>query len=789
MRPGAVTLLSTATALLLLAGGTRAQSFPGAATARLSGFGSSLAVGDGEVLVGEPNNTMRPGTVYLYRRAAGGWTEQSRLQAGDARDGDGFGAALALDGATLVIGASNQNDGRGAVYIFSKSGAEWRQAARLVAADAATGSNFGRSLAIAGDEVLVGATGHAEAAGTVFRFRRGADGAWTAAGRIDASDAAPRSAFGATIAVDGDALAVAAPSADGNAGAVYTFRRQGDAWVPGVRLAPSGGAQGDRFGSSLRFVSGHLLAGAPGMDNRTGAVIAYRADPQTGDWRETIRLRPFDARPQMGFGAAIAGAAGSVWVGGGGAAYVVEYDDAGDFTGVRKVRSEAGAFSGALAARGDVAAAGMPGLDFGAGAAVIFDRGERTDLWASRSVVMSEPEGVPAMTGSKVDCAGNKVGVFDCSGVDLLGFLPVSAISSTRGTQLNDIWGWTDPGTGREYALVGRFDGTSFVDISDPSNPVWVGDLPRTTGANASAWRDIKVYRDHAYIVSDGAGAHGMQVLDLTRLRQYRGTPLKLTEDAHYDRINSVHNIVINEQTGYAYAVGSSSGGETCGGGLHMIDIREPENPKFAGCFADPQTGRASTGYSHDAQCVTYHGPDPDYRGREICMGANETALSIADVTDKDDPKAIARASYPNVAYSHQGWFTDDQRYFYLDDELDELSGDLPGTRTLIWDLTDLDDPQLVKEHFGATKATDHNLYIVGDLMYQSDYVSGLRILDISDPTDPVEVGSFDSVPWGENAPGFGGSWSNYPFFRSGNIVFTSMQQGLFIVRKTRPIS
>jgi choice-of-anchor B domain-containing protein len=125
-----------------------------------------------------------------------------------------------------------------------------------------------------------------------------------------------------------------------------------------------------------------------------------------------------------------------------------------------------------------------------------------------------------------------------------------------------------------------------------------------------------------------------------------------------YRRVNSVHNIVINEESGFAYAVGASSGGETCGGGLHMIDIREPKNPQFAGCFSDPQTGRASTGYSHDAQCVMYRGPDERYSGREICLGANETALSIADVTDKANPQALSRASYPNVAYSHQGWLT-----------------------------------------------------------------------------------------------------------------------------------
>src|SRR5690606_33796475 len=120
--------------------------------------------------------------------------------------------------------------------------------------------------------------------------------------------------------------------------------------------------------------------------------------------------------------------------------------------------------------------------------------------------------------------------------------------------------------TKKEYALVGRIDGMSAVDVSNPSNPVFVADLPLTEGAMPASWRDIKVYRDHAYIVADGSGPHGMQVLDLSKLRAFSGTPLKLSADTTYHNINSAHNIVINEESGFAYIVGASQGGETCGG-------------------------------------------------------------------------------------------------------------------------------------------------------------------------------------------------------------------------------
>ena len=370
--------------------------------------------------------------------------------------------------------------------------------------------------------------------------------------------------------------------------------------------------------------------------------------------------------------------------------------------------------------------------------------------------------------------------------MDLQAFLPNAAIGGKRGIMLNDIWGWTDPKTNREYALVGRMDGTSFVDVTDPSNPVFLGDLPLHEGATANLWRGIRVYKDHAFIVADGAGPHGMQVFDLTQLRDAKNAPVTFKETAHYDRIWSAHTININEETGYAYPVGNSAGGETCGGALHMIDIRDPRKPTFAGCYADPSTGIQRTGYTHETQCVTYKGPDTRYRGREICFNASETAVGIADVTDKKAPKPISVASYPNTAYTHQGWLTEDQKYFYVNDEGDEIGGLVPRTRTLVWDVSNLEEPVLVKEFLGTTSATDHNLYVRGKYMFQSNYVAGLRVIDISDPVNPRETAYFDTVPFGEDVPGFAGTWTNYPFFKSGTIVVTSMREGLFIV-KHRP--
>ena len=131
----------------------------------------------------------------------------------------------------------------------------------------------------------------------------------------------------------------------------------------------------------------------------------------------------------------------------------------------------------------------------------------------------------------------------------------------------NDIWGWTDTDSS-EYALMGMTNGLQFVRIDDPENPVLVGKLPTQT--NAATWRDVKVYNNHAYIVADRAGAHGVQIFDLTRLRGVTDNPT-YAADAVYNGIGSAHNIAINEDTGFAYAVGAGA----CNDGFQMINIQD----------------------------------------------------------------------------------------------------------------------------------------------------------------------------------------------------------------------
>ncbi|MDX1661672.1 MAG: choice-of-anchor B family protein, partial [Gemmatimonadota bacterium] len=736
-------------------------------------FGSAAAVSGDVVLFGQPDTDATPGTVYVYGRQGDAWAEVGRLHASDAIPGDRFGTDLDVSGDRMIVGALWADSGRGGAYVFEKGvDGAWTETARLVPESATRGDSVGAAVALEGDLALVTSRGVGDStAAVVHAFRRGGDGAWSAIGTLDASEVTPEARFGTPLDLAGTTAFVGAVGRDSAKGAVFAFPIDGDAFGdPTILTAPEEDGRA-RFGAAILADEDRIFVGAPGVERARGAVIVLEKDD--GEWAEADRLLPFEAAPQTLFGAAIARSGDEVWVGAPGydrfqgAVFSLRRDpETKEWSEAVRLDiddlSRGDFFSGAVALADGVGAVGLPGDDYGAGTAAVFE--PEGDGWRLAARLASDLETLDPVLGGSIACEAGQAAGFSCENVDLVGFLPVSDIGAGRGVELNDVWGWTDPETGREYALVGRVDGTSFIDVTDPRNPLYLGELPKTDGSPGSTWRDIKVYEDHAFVVADNAGHHGVQIFDLTRLRNVEDAPATFDSDGWYGEVHSAHNIVINTDSGFAYAVGAGGGGETCGGGLHMIDIRDPLNPTFAGCFADPSTGRQKTGYSHDAQCVTYHGPDERYSGREICFGSNETALSIADVTDKENPVAVAMVEYPNVGYTHQSWLTEDHKYLLTNDELDETQGLVENTRTLIWDVTDLDDPVLIKEYMNPEgTAIDHNLYVKGDKVFQSNYVQGLRVLDISDIENPREVGHFDTVPYGSDGPRFAGSWSNYP--------------------------
>ena len=285
----------------------------------------------------------------------------------------------------------------------------------------------------------------------------------------------------------------------------------------------------------------------------------------------------------------------------------------------------------------------------------------------------------------------------------------------------------------------------------------------------SSLWRDIKVYADHAFIVSEASG-HGMQVFDLTKLRNVPNPPITFSSDAHYGGFGNCHNIAINEESGRAYPIGAN----TFSGGLNIIDISNPLTPTLIGSFAED-------GYSHDAQIVNYIGPDAQYAGKEIAFCFNENTVTIVDVTDAGDPVLLSATGYSTSAYTHQGWLTEDHKYLLVGDELDEGS---VNTRTYIFDVQDLNNVSLIGTHVGATAAIDHNMYTHEGLVYQSNYRAGLEILDLDNVGQGQleRVAYFDVYP-ASNSAQFNGTWSNYPYFASGNVIVSHIEEGLFVLR------
>ena len=355
--------------------------------------------------------------------------------------------------------------------------------------------------------------------------------------------------------------------------------------------------------------------------------------------------------------------------------------------------------------------------------------------------------------------------MFDSENMIMLAWIPLSEFPGGHGSG-NDCWGYTSP-SGREYAIMGLQKGYGFVEVTDPASPVL---LDVVTGPSSS-WHDIKIIGHYAYGVSE-AGS-GIQVIDLSRIDE--GIVRHVTDKTQAGH-SSTHNIVANPGSGYLYLAGAN----IANGGLVAVDTVDPENPTIVGQWSDM--------YVHDAQVVSYDsGP---YAGREIafCLsgfsgGWSSTGLRIVDVTDKSNMFTISEAFWSGAGYSHQGWLSEDRRYIYINDELDEDQGSVSVTTTRIFNVEDLGSPSFVGTFTSGSTSIDHNLYTRGDRIYEANYRSGLRIFDASDPTQPVQVAYFDTYP-GSDSANFNGAWSCYPYFDSGTILISDIERGLFLVRE-----
>lgn len=400
-------------------------------------------------------------------------------------------------------------------------------------------------------------------------------------------------------------------------------------------------------------------------------------------------------------------------------------------------------------------------------------------------------------------CTDGRAAIFECDHVHLFAHVPLVAFETSDPEIFNstyeifpesgnDLWGWTSRTTHREFVAWGIADGHLFLEVFPDAQPILLGYLP-STGGTKNLWHDVKILGDFCYMGSEAEG-HGMQIFDMKKLLEVNpstdcvdpGYCQVLEWDAIYTGnatypISTSHNIVANEESNFVYIVGGSKGG--CRGGLHVVDVSDPLHPQTAGCFG-------GDGFVHDAHCVNYKGPDPEFsQDNEICFCFNEDSLTIVDVTDKSDMKILSKlTNYDEPFYTHQGWLSTDHSHIVFGDEFDEYVGAVSKTRTLVVNVEDLRNPTNIQEYRGRTSAIDHNQYIVKapgtDLIYQANYEAGLSILQVLDyeTADFVEVGHFDIFPFDDKSR-FLGAWSVFPYFPSGLVAIGGIHMGLFLVQ------
>lgn len=327
----------------------------------------------------------------------------------------------------------------------------------------------------------------------------------------------------------------------------------------------------------------------------------------------------------------------------------------------------------------------------------------------------------------------------------------------------NDCWGYVSP-SGREYAIMGCSNKVAFVEITNPSSPVYFASIPH----GSSTWGDITVYQDVAYAVTERAES-GIQVIDLSNID---GTSNRVSLVRTISTVGRSHNIRSDNDSGFLYTVGSreSPGTTTC------WSLADPRNPVRVG--ADTMTGST---YIHDAYVMTYP-PGSAYPGRQVLFGSSAfDGLTIWDVTNKNNPFLIKNVPYPNLGYTHQSWISEDLKYMYLGDEFDETTYNI-STRTIVFDVENLETASYASAFTNGNSAIDHNLHVRDGYVFGSNYTSGLRIWSTHvDPLNPTEVGWFDTYPE-DDTPQYEGAWSNWCYFPSGTIIVSDINRGLFIL-------
>lgn len=305
-------------------------------------------------------------------------------------------------------------------------------------------------------------------------------------------------------------------------------------------------------------------------------------------------------------------------------------------------------------------------------------------------------------------------------------------------------WGYTAP-DGREYALLGVTNGLSIVDITNSPLLTEVAFIPNLK----SSWTEMKTYSHYAYVVKDGARG-GIQIIDLADL------PRSATLVNTIMDYPTNHTVWVDEARGWLFTMGGDNTGVTV-----WNLLPDPTHPR--------QIVNFNSTYVHDLYV----------RGNRAYLAEiMSKSFSIYDISDIAHPKLIKRMrdpAAPGISF-HNAWTTEDGRYLLTTEET-------RGRHVRIWDLSDETNPVEVSRWIGPGEIP-HNVHVKGSFAHVAHYGGGYRVVDISNITQPIEVAHFNNKT--NNPTGFLGVWEVYPYFASGKVVMSSIEDGLFVTRFDR---
>lgn len=313
------------------------------------------------------------------------------------------------------------------------------------------------------------------------------------------------------------------------------------------------------------------------------------------------------------------------------------------------------------------------------------------------------------------------------------------------GNIYNDIWGLHV--NSREFAVMGSYEGTHFIDVTDPTNPIEVHFVEAAVPAEAIVHRDFHDYAGYVYTVADeGAPNSTLQIIDVSELP----AAVNVVYDSN-DLFSITHNIFIDTAHARMY---------TCDWQSKILSLDDPENPVLLYTFNE--------GYVHDMYVrdnIGYLNMGSD--GFMIVDFSSDSGYTVLGTLD----------SYPDQGYNHSGWLSEDAKYYVMADETH-------GTRLKV---LNVDDPAditvvaLIDDGLVTPNSIAHNVIIKDDLVYVSYYYDGVQVFSIADPANPVKVAEYDTYD-GANDDFYRGAWGVYPNLESGNILVSDMQTGLYVI-------